>query len=168
MYGRPVRLIPYFLEQRHVSLIILPTLQSLCMVFVKALYVSESSCNPSGWSFIKSKSFNVGEDLARSLFDAFRLYVEPWKTTRCRTLCYTVRNITFSSRLDAQNYTQFLLVYIFGRNKFRRLKRCGVILKGRIRSINTINMNLVGHICEMTQDLRLARVVPRIMNNTIA
>lgn len=48
------------------------TLQSLCRVFIKALYVSPSKCRPSSVSW-KSRSLKVGEDLARSLREACRL-----------------------------------------------------------------------------------------------
>ena len=53
------------------------TRQSRWMVFINAPYVSESNDIPSGWSFMKSKSFNVGEDFALSALDALRLNVEP-------------------------------------------------------------------------------------------
>lgn len=56
------------------------TLQSLCMVLMRASYLSFSSRIPSGWLFMKSKSLRVGLDLDRSVLDAFLLYVLPFRS----------------------------------------------------------------------------------------
>lgn len=56
------------------------TLQSLCMVLMRASYLSFSSRIPSGWLFMKSKSLRVGLDFDRSALDAFLLYVLPFRS----------------------------------------------------------------------------------------
>lgn len=56
------------------------TRQSLCNVFISAVYVSESKYNPSCMSCKKSKSLKVGLDFSLSFLDALLLYVEPFKS----------------------------------------------------------------------------------------
>lgn len=85
------------------------TRQSLSRVLTKAPYVSWSSMRPSGMSFRKSRSLNVGLDFSFSFLEACLLYVDPFRSNlRCmRTERGKILFITMTLMFLPPHWTQY-------------------------------------------------------------